>query len=108
MANSFKMVSVDIGTSYATAYTAPGSTESVVIGLQVGNVHASVAAWVSVKVVQSGGGTDSVIVSEINIPINDSFAPLDGKLVLEAGDHIQLRAQAASSLEATISVLEIS
>jgi hypothetical protein len=46
--------------------------------------------------------------NQINVPINDSFNPIQGKLVLEANDYIQLQAENASSIEATISILEIS
>jgi hypothetical protein len=38
--------------------------------------------------------------------VNDSFSPIMGKLVLEAGDYIKMDAQANSSLEATISYLK--
>lgn len=107
MANTFKMTSYDVTASYATAYTAPGSTTSVVIGFQIANVHATDAKWASVKVVQSGGGSESIIANQISIPVNDTLNPIQGKLVLETGDYIQIQAESASSLEATISYLEI-
>ena len=44
MADTFKMTSYDVTTSYATAYTAPSSTTTVIIGLQVANMHASTAS----------------------------------------------------------------
>jgi len=107
MAETFKMVSYDVTGSYATAYTAPGSTTSIVIGLQCANVHATDANWVSVKVVQSGGGSESIIANQISVPVNDTLAPIQGKLVLETGDYIQIQAENASAIEATISILEI-
>ena len=106
MADTFKMTSYDVTTSYATAYTAGGTTTTVIIGLQVANMHASAASWLSIKVVQSGAGSESILAHQINIPINDSLAPIHGKLVLETGDYIQMQAENASSLEATISYLE--
>ena len=42
----------------------------------------------------------------VNIPINDSLNPIQGKLVLETGDYIKMDAENASSLEATISYLK--
>lgn len=107
MANTFKMVSYDVTTSYATAYTAPGSTTTVIIGFQIANVDATDACWASVKVVQSGGGSESIIANQISIPVNDTLNPIQGKLVLEAGDYIQIQAETVSDLEATISMLEI-
>ena len=41
-----------------------------------------------------------------NIPVNDAFNPVQGKLVLETGDALHLNSQNASSLEATISYLK--
>lgn len=108
MANTFKMTSYDVTNSYATAYTAPAATTTVIIGLQCANVHATDANWVSVKVVQSGGGTESIIANQISVPVNDTLAPVQGKLVLETGDYIQIQAQNNSAIEATISYLEIS
>ena len=108
MANTFQRVIADVGTSYGTAYTCPSSTTAIVIGLNAANMHASTASWVSMKTVTSGGGSEAIMAHQINVPINDSFNPVQGKLVLEASDYIQLRAENASSIEATISILEIS
>ena len=107
MANTFKVVSYDVTTSYATAYTAPASTTTVAIGCNIANMHAATASWVSFKLVQSGGGSESIMAHQINVPINDSFNPLQGKLVLETGDYIQVQAENTTSLEMTLSVLEI-
>jgi len=107
MANTFKMVSADIGTSLATVYTTPSSTTSIILGFTIANVHATTASWVTVAIYQSGGGSNSEMVHQLSIPINDSFNPMDGKLVLETGDYIRLIAENASSLELTLSYLEI-
>jgi hypothetical protein len=107
MANTFKMVSADVGTSFGTVYTAPSATTAVVIGFTIANVHASTASYVTAKVVQSGGSSESILINQLSIGINDSFNPIDGKLVLETGDYIQLLSENASSLELTLSYLEI-
>ena len=107
MANTFQRVIADVTTSYATAYTCPGATTAIVIGLNAANMHASTASWVSMKTVTTGGGSEAIMAHQINVPINDSFNPIQGKLVVEAGDYIQLVAENASSIEATISILEI-
>jgi hypothetical protein len=107
MANTFKVTSADVGTSYAAALTAGGSETIIVIGMNVANMHSSTDSWMSAKVVQSGGGSESILVHQINVPTNDSFNPVSGKLVLEAGDALHLDAENASSLEATISHMVI-
>ena len=106
MADSFHMTNVDVGTSDGTVLTAGGSETFVIIGCQVANMHASTACHLTATVYQSGGGTTAIICNAVNIPINDSLNPIQGKLVLETGDYIKMDAENASSLEATISYLK--
>jgi hypothetical protein len=108
MANTFQRVIYDVTTSYATAYTCPSATTAIVIGFNGANVHASNGSWFSIKTVTTGGGSEAIMANQIEVSINDSFNPIQGKLVLEANDYIQLQAENASSIEATISILEIS
>ena len=108
MANTFQRVIYDVTTSYVTAYTCPSSTTAIVIGFNGANVHASTGSWFSTKTVTTGGGSEAIMANQIEVSINDSFNPIQGKLVLEANDYIQLQAENASSIEATISILEIS
>ena len=106
MADTLHMVSADVGTSFAAALTAGSGETLTVIGCQIANMHASTASHISAKVVQSGGSSESIMAHEINVPINDAFNPIQGKLVLETGDALHLKSQNASSLEATISFLK--
>jgi len=106
MADTFHMVNVDVSTSDPTVLTAGGSETLVVIGCQVANMHATTACHLTVTVYQTGGGTNAIICKAVNIPINDSLNPIQGKLVLETGDYIKMDAENASSLEATISYLK--
>ena len=107
MANTFQRVIADVTTSYATAYTCPSSTTAIVIGFNAANMHASTASWFSTKTLTTGGGSEAIMAHQINVPINDSFNPIQGKLVLEAGDYLQVIAENSSSIEVTISILEI-
>ena len=106
MADTLHMVNADITTSDPTVLTAGSGETLTVIGCQVANVHASTACWLTVTVYQTGGGTNAILCKEGNIPINDAFNPIQGKLVLETGDYIKMDAENASSLEATISYLK--
>lgn len=107
MAEVFQRVVQDTTASYVTAYTCPGSTTAIVIGFQAANVHATDAKTFAVKSVTSGGGSEAIIANDISIPVNDTLAPIQGKLVLEAGDYIQIKG-ADTNIECTISILEIS
>ena len=106
MADTFHMVNIDVTTSDPTVITAGGSETFVIIGCQVANMHATTACHLTVTVYQTGGGTNAIIANAVNIPINDSLNPIQGKLVLETGDYIKMDAENASSLEATISFLK--
>ena len=77
-----------------------------IIGLQIANIHATDAATFECKI-DSAAGTDSTIVKDISIPVNDTLQLLqNGKLVLNASDVLRMKADASSKLEATISYLE--
>ena len=49
----------------------------------------------------------SNLANQISVPVNDSLNPIQGKLVLEAGNVLQITSENASSLDCTLSVLEI-
>lgn len=106
MAETFHMVNADVTTSDPTVLTAGSGETLVIIGCQVSNMHASTACWLTATAYQSGGSTNAILCKEVNIPINDAFNPIQGKLVLETGDYIKMDAENASSLEATISYLK--
>lgn len=93
-----------ITASSVAALTAGAGETITLIGLTVANIHASTASWVTADVIRSTG-TDSEIAHEINIPINDSLDLLQGKVILNATDTLNLKAENISSLEATLSYL---
>ena len=51
-------------------------------------------------------GTTNEIINEANVPVNDAYIPLDGKLVLETSDYIVAEAGANTTLKVIVSVLE--
>lgn len=51
-------------------------------------------------------GTATEIIKDATVPPNDAYIPLDGKLVLETSDSIQISASANSSLKLILSILE--
>lgn len=109
MANTFKNAYLNITNSAQTIYTAPGSTTSIVLTLRITNVDGSSADTITAEVKDASSG-DAKIAHTITVPA-DSSLELAGtsKLVLEAGDYIELTGGAASGdLEAFASVLEIS
>jgi hypothetical protein len=109
MPNTFKNSYLDITNSAQTVYTAPGSTTSIVLTLRVTNIDGSANDTITANVVDASSGS-SKIASTITVPADSSLELAgDSKIVLEAGDYIQLTGGASSGdLQAFASVLEIS
>tara|TARA_R100000742_G_C4234018_1_gene54977 strand:+ start:338 stop:667 length:330 start_codon:yes stop_codon:yes gene_type:complete len=108
MAETFKSVNADLGTSADTSiYQCPSSTTAIVILCQVTNVDGTNAATVTMDYYDSSATQAKALASTISIPADSAFNPIGGKLVLEAGDQLRAWAGAASDLEIVVSVLEI-
>ncbi len=104
MANTLTGKGYAIDTTDTAALTAGGSETITLIGVTIANIHSTTASWVTANVVRSGG-IDSELAHQISIPINDALDLLQGKVVLNAGDALNLVAENASSLEASLSYL---
>ena len=100
MANTFKnYTGASIGTSPSTVYTVPASTTAVIIGLNLANRTAS-----SVTVDVQLGST--YIVKAAPVPTGSALSVLDGKIIAETAETIVITSDAASSIDAIVSVLE--
>ena len=107
MAEAFKAVNVALGNSAdAVVYTCPGSTTAIVIHCQVANVDGTNAADLNID--HNDRSTTAALVSTLSVPADSAVNPIGGKLVLESADTLRAWAGAASDLELTLSVLEIS
>jgi len=120
MANTFKVctiadVAVDSGT-YSTIYTVAGSTTTVILGLALCNKIAS-DRTVTVKIASDTGNrtgsndaaNESVtLLNEVTIPADTTLEVLAGqKYVLETTDVMTIGASAGSSVDAILSIMEI-
>jgi len=65
---------------------------------------------VTAYVTLTSGGTTVFLVRNASVPAGGSLVPVGGvqKVVVEAGDVIQVQSSAATSLDVIVSVLEIS
>ena len=109
MANTFKRkLSRDIGNSAIQigAYTVPAATTAVVIGLNLTNISGS-AITANVYLNDGAANTDILV----NGPISSGSSLVavggDQKIVLETGDSIYVQSSAASSVDAIMSIMEI-
>ena len=109
MANVFKNAYHDGTTSLADLIPAlDANHEAIVLMLRATNVDGTNDATVDVRVVDSDGSSDSYIAKTMSVPADTSLDVLGtSKLVLDAGDKIQVLASAASDIEFFASYLEI-
>ena len=106
MAETFQTVNVALGdTADAVAYTCPAATTAIVIHCQVANVDGTNAADLNIDM--NDGSVVAALVSTLSVPADSAVNPIGGKLVLEDGDELRAWAGAASDLEMTLSLLEI-
>ena len=118
MANTFRVVSHDVMPASSGTpedlYTCPVSTTTIILGMVLANVHTS-QVTTSVKLVSttSGGGrtaqnTTTFLLKDAPLPVGSSLEILSGnKVVLEAGDKIQIDCSVADKTSVTMSIMEI-
>ena len=109
MANSFKRkLQGDIGTTLTAvgSYTVGASTEVTVIGLDLANTTAS---QILVDVTLNDGTNDTYLIKQAPIPSGGSLVVVGGdqKVVLETNDSIKVKSDTATSVDAVMSILEI-
>jgi hypothetical protein len=110
MANTFtRKLSRLVGTSATTvgSYTVPSSTTAVVVGLSLTNVTSSA---ISANVIILDNAAQSTRLS-VNAPISAGSSLVvgggDQKIVLVTGDQLQVQSSAATSIDAVMSIMEI-
>ena len=109
MANNFRNYTLKAaGTTAQNVYAAGAGVQTTVIGMTIANITNSP---ISANVIISGGAiTDNVyLVRNATIAPGGALVPVGGdqKLVLEAGDYLQVNTSVASSGDVILSVLEI-
>lgn len=109
MANTFKSTSTAITTSTVTIYQAPATAGNVgiVLSCLVANVNGTASADVTVSKTTSGDVLQSHLLFTVPVPADSSLEVVANKVVLMAGEKLRASASAASFLQATISVMEI-
>ena len=107
MANSFKNYFLkNATTTAANAYVTPAGTQTTIIGMTIGNTTASP---ISANVTLVSGGTTYFMVQGATISNGGALVPVGGdqKVVMEAGDYMQVQTSVANSADVIVSVLEI-
>ena len=109
MANTFtRKTSQNIGASATQigAYTVPSSTTTIVIGLVCTNTTGSA---ITANVFLANASANTYIVANAPISSGASLIPVGGdqKIVMITGDKIYVQSSAATSIDAILSIMEI-
>jgi hypothetical protein len=110
MANTFKNYFAGaVGTTTVNVYTVPAATQATIIGMSVANLNTS-SITANVTVFNSASSNSLFMVKQATIASGGALVPVGGdqKLVLEAGDKLQVQTNGDSSADVIVSVLEIS
>ena len=108
MAETFKNAKKVLTGSLSDIYTVPAGTTAIVIGCQVANNDTSARDLTMVWTDASDSDTATYLADVITIPVASAYEPVGGKLILEAGDKLRGFGSTTSTLEVTLSVLELS
>jgi len=101
--NTYKTVRADVATGITTVYTAPTGVASIILYAQVANVSAGIT---TLTAYHGRGGNPVELFNEFEIPANDALNLVDGRLVLESGDTLELEGSSSGTMKAVVSVLE--
>ena len=107
MANVFKLkTKANVGVTTSIVYSVPAATTTTVIGITLANTSGS---SINVGVGVSRIGSDSVrLLKDAPIPQGSTLEFMQGnKIVLEATDTLTVVSDTASSLDASITILEL-
>ena len=100
----------DLTTSLATLYTAPTSSSNVaiVLGVCIANKNAASRTITLEWQDASDSSAATQLLSGVTIPGNSTLEILEGaKIILMASDVLRSKASAASSLDITVSLMEV-
>ena len=107
MANTFKSYMVrQVGTSESLVVTVASSKQTVAVGINLANLLGT-QITASVYIERGGSNVDYHIVKDAPIPAQSALSVLDGKVILMAADKLYVKSSASTSLDAILSVLEI-
>lgn len=101
--NVFKTVTANVTTVGTEVYTAPSGYTAVVLLAHVSNTSNSTITITSDHV---RSGVQTNLLTAAPLPANDAMTLLSGKMILQTGDKLSIRASANTAAQLTLSVLE--
>ena len=105
--NVYQTITNVVGVNTVGIYTAPVGYSGVVLLAQAANIGSDThTVSLSHKRSSAGIAVTTEIVKNLPIPANDSANLLFGKLILETGDALQIRADNGTNVKFIASILE--
>jgi hypothetical protein len=101
--NTYKTVRAEVTTGITTVYTVPNGVSSIHLFSAVSNISSGVA---TVTVYHTRDGNSFELIKDAKIPTTDVLTPINGSLVLEVGDKIEVQGASNSTMKFTLSILE--
>ncbi len=107
MANTFKLKTrANVGVTTASIYTVPAATTTTIIGITLANISGS-SINVGVGITRTSADNVSIL-KNVPIPQGSTLEFMGGnKLVLEATDTLTAISDIASSLDVSVTLLEM-
>ena len=108
MANTFKNAATAnvSNSSYATLYTCPSGTQTVVLGLAIANKTTG-AVTVQVQFTDTSATANFQLLENVSIPASTTLETLAGqKYILEAGDILKVKAGTGSAIDVVMGLME--
>lgn len=97
--------------AWTDMYTAPSSAGNVslLLGLQISNTGGSAAATIETgaRIYDISSGSGFSLIENAQVPIRTALNPVSGKVVLDAGDKLQINMPTTGSAAFIGSFLEI-
>lgn len=107
MADTFKTLNQTLGTSNTTVYTVASGANAVITLGQLANIDGANSVDAYVYLTDSASGNTRALVFKTPVPAGAATTFVTGKLALRANDYISAKASAASSVDITVSTIEI-
>lgn len=107
MANTFKLkTKANVGVTTQNVYVVPGATTTTVIGITLANISGS---GINVGVGITRAAADNVsVLKNVPIPQGSSLEVMQGnKIVLEATDTLTVKSDVNSSLDVSVTIMEM-
>ena len=107
MANTFKLnTKANVGITTQNVYVVPSATTTVVIGITLANVSGS-GVLVGVGITRASAD-DVKVLKNVPIPQGSSLEFMAGnKVVMEASDTITINSDTNNSIDASLTIMEI-